>query len=83
MENSGITIKDPRLSKLLALAADKFLAETIHQAREIAAMRIQNVKASSKRKSESLDNLEMDDLEASLAQQRIHICKRSSYEKEE
>ena len=78
METSGITIKDPRLPKLLALAADKFLAETIHQAREIAAMRIQNVKTSSKRKLESLDNLEMEDLESSLAQQRIHICKRPS-----
>ena len=80
METSGVTIKDPRLPKLLALAADRFLAETIHQAREIAGMRIQNLKASSKRKIESLDNLEMEDLESSLAQQRIHICKRSLHE---
>ena len=80
METSGVNIKDPRLPKLLALAADKFLAETIYQAREIAAMRIQNVKTSSKRKSESLDTLEMEDLESSLAQQRIHVCKRSLHE---
>jgi hypothetical protein len=80
METSGVNIKDPRLPKLLALAADKFLAETIFQAREIAAMRIQNVKTSSKRKSESLDTLEIEDLESSLAQQRIHVCKRSLHE---
>lgn len=77
METSGVTIKDPRLLKLLALAADKFLAETIHQAREIAAMKAQNMKPSLKRKNESHDNLEIEDLEVALAQQRIHVRKRA------
>ena len=77
METSGVTIKDPRLPKLLALAADKFLAETIHQAREIAAMKVQNMKSTLKRKNELQENLEIEDLEAALAQQRIHIRKRS------
>ena len=79
METSGITIKDPRLPKLLALAADKFLAETIHQAKEIAAMKVQNMKSSLKRKNELQDNLEIEDLEASLAQQRIHVRKQRSF----
>ena len=77
METSGVTIKDPRLPKLLALAADKFLAETIHQAREIAAMKVQNMKSTLKRKNELQDNFEIEDLEAALAQQRIHVRKRA------
>ncbi len=71
-EKSGITLKDERIPKLLSLAADKFLSEIIHEAKQISILRQSSVK-NQKRKQEMNDTLEIDDLEPTLAQQRIFL----------
>lgn len=42
LERSGLEIKDPRIAKLISLAADKLLSEILYEAKQIAALRAQN-----------------------------------------
>ena len=79
MHKSGIACIDPRMAKLVSLAADKFLSETIHEATQIGILRKQGLKTTttSKRKAaDTSDLLELEDLERYLSNQRINL-KRS------
>ena len=82
MKKSGINAVDPRISKLMSLAADKFLSETIHEARQMSILRKQSsVNKQTKRKAvENNDSLSIDDLERCLGLQRINLkrCKKTT-----
>jgi transcription initiation factor TFIID subunit 10 len=80
---SGASVKDPRVSKLVSLAADKFLADTINLASQNARLRRQNVKIPNdrkreeKRKQEITETFEIEDLYGAFAEQHVHaVLKR-------
>ena len=77
MEKSGITVKDEKVVKIVALAADKFLCDTIYEAKQIGKLRGQ--KRTSKRKASDITDstLNMEDLSKSLWQQRIHLMRKA------
>ena len=75
MQKSGIMAADPRIVKLVSLAADKFLSETIHEARQMSLLRKQGLKQAKRKTADSGDVLEIEDLERCLGQQKI-ILKR-------
>ena len=75
MQRSGVMAADPRMIKLISLAADKFLSETIHEARQMSLLRKQGLKQAKRKTADSSDVLEIEDLERCLAQQEI-ILKR-------
>ena len=70
MEKSGMTIQDPRIVSVVALAADKFLADTVFDAKEQSLLRRKNVKLNNKRKLDS-DQLDVCDLEGGLSQLNV------------
>ena len=77
MRKSGVACVDPRMAKLMSMAADRFLADTINEAKQISILRKQGMKAAAKRKhGDTSETLEMEDLERHLNNQRIHL-KRS------
>ena len=76
MEKSGINVKDDRVVKLVALAADKFLVDTIVEAKNIGKLRGQ--KRIGKRKFvDSSETLNMEDVVKSLQQQKIHVMRKA------
>ncbi len=42
MQKGGVSVRDPRMTKMLALATDYFLAKTVHEARQLALLRTQS-----------------------------------------
>jgi transcription initiation factor TFIID subunit 10 len=77
MRKSGVACVDPRMAKLMSMAADRFLADTINEAKQIGILRKQGMKVTTKRKSADMsDVLEIEDLERHLSNQRINL-KRS------
>ncbi len=42
MQKGGVSVHDPRMTKMLSLAADYFLAKTIHEARQLSLLRTQS-----------------------------------------
>ena len=71
MHKSGIAVIDPRMAKLVSLAADKFLSETIYETKQMGTLRRQGLKNTMKRKvAETSDTLEIEDLERYLSNQR-------------
>ncbi len=75
IERSGVAIIDDRIPKLVSLAADRFISEIVHEAKQISILRQNNVK-NQKRRAEMSDTLENDDLEGSLAQMRIYLRRK-------
>jgi transcription initiation factor TFIID subunit 10 len=75
MQKSGVTVTDPRMVKLISLAADKFLSETIHGTKQMSLLRNQGLKQAKRKTVDTEGLLEMEDLERCLAEQRI-ILKR-------
>lgn len=73
MEKSGVSIGDNRILTFISLAADKFLAETIYEAKEQALLRRRNARLNhrSDKASLTVDSLEICDLEGSLAQMNV------------
>ena len=64
---SGVAVKDPRINRLVALAADKFLAEIVYEAKQLSLLRKKNYSGKSKRKIEELtDTFNMEDLSTIL-----------------
>jgi hypothetical protein len=72
------------VSKLIAIAADKFLADTLHEARQYSKIRAKAVEESGKNAGKkvsekkaqdivNVDSLSMEDLSRSLGNQRIYI----------
>lgn len=68
VEKCGVTVLDPRILTLISLAADKFIAETIHEAKEQSLLKRKNRKRKSDLPVESID---ITDLEGGLAQFNI------------
>lgn len=77
LERSGVAVRDERICKLVSLAADKFISEIIHEAKQISILRQQAVK-NQKRKLEMSETLEIDDLEGSLSQLRIYLRRKKN-----
>ena len=77
MKKSGANTAQPRVAKLLSLAADKFLSEIIYEAKQFSKLRQQSVR-SQKRRLEMSETLEMVDLESSLAQARIYLRRKKA-----
>lgn len=81
LQKIGVSVDDPRVAKLVSLAADKFLAETIHETRQNALLRSHSIK-SGKRKLEAGDVLEQEDLEIALAEQGIRLKRKRDGQKQ-
>ena len=75
LRRSGLEVKDSKVSKLVSLASDKFLAELIAEAKQISQVRQQGVRAQ-KRKAEMNETLEMEDVELSLSRHHINTLKQ-------
>lgn len=82
MKRAGVNAdSDPRVAKLLALATDKFLVETLFEAKQFSELR--GVSKGTKRQLENKDvHLEIEDLERSYELQGI-FQRRKLAEKEE
>ena len=76
LEKSGINIQDPRILSIVSLAADKFLYETVNDAKEQSLLRKVNAKNTKRKASEPLtttvEHLETADLEGGLAQINVY-----------
>lgn len=75
MEKAGGCIKDERIVKLVALATDKFLSETIYDAKQNAALKSSQAKNKKRNAVEMQELFDIDDLEKALALKQIHIKK--------
>eukprot|EP00388_Colpodella_angusta_P035100 GDKK01034902.1.p1 GENE.GDKK01034902.1~~GDKK01034902.1.p1 ORF type:complete len:130 (-),score=22.91 GDKK01034902.1:176-565(-) len=75
LEKSGLAVKDPRIAKLVSMAADKLLSEIIHEAKQISLLRQQSVR-NQKRRAEMAETLELADLEASLKNSKIFLRRK-------
>ncbi len=75
MEKAGGCIKDERIIKLVALATDKFLSETIYDAKQNAALKSSQAKNKKRNAVEMQELFDIDDLEKALALKQIHIKK--------
>jgi hypothetical protein len=70
---SGSSINDPRINRLVALATDKFLAEIIYEAKQLSLLRKKNYTGKNKRKVEELtDMFQIEDLSKCNCS---HICR--------
>jgi hypothetical protein len=71
LEKSGCTTTDPKVLKLVSLAADKFLAETVYEAKEQSLLKANNPKYKRKSDSNPATALDIYDVEGSLSQANI------------
>lgn len=76
LEKSGVTVEDQRIAKFVSLAADQFLSEIIHDATQLGKLQKQGAKT--KRKQDTLEMLELADVEGSLAKRNIYLRRRKS-----
>jgi transcription initiation factor TFIID subunit 10 len=72
LERSGLNVKDENIARLVSLAADKVLADILHGAQQRAMLKRQRQKS----KNKEVKDLEMDDLEGSLADVRIFLRRK-------
>jgi transcription initiation factor TFIID subunit 10 len=76
LSKSGVNVKDPRISRLVALAADKFLAEIIYESKQTAILK-KRKQGKDKRKLEEISEcLQLSDLSQALQAKRISISRR-------
>jgi transcription initiation factor TFIID subunit 10 len=80
MQKGGIMAYDPRMVKLISLAADKFLSETIHEARQMSLLRKQGLKQAKRKVADNGEILEIEDLERCLAEQQIILKRKKTME---
>jgi transcription initiation factor TFIID subunit 10 len=78
MRKSGIMTADSRMVKLISLAADKFLSETIHEARQMSLLRKQGLKQAKRKVVDTGDLLEIEDLERCLSEQQIALKRKKT-----
>lgn len=78
MQKSGIMTADSRMVKLISLAADKFLSETIHEARQMSLLRKQGLKQAKRKVVDTGDLLEIEDLERCLSEQQIALKRKKT-----
>ena len=71
IKKGGVTIQDPRVVKLISLAADKFMADVIFDARQYQLRRSQ--RKDLKRKAVDNNTLEFQDLASSLQTRAVSI----------
>jgi transcription initiation factor TFIID subunit 10 len=70
----GANIHDPRAVKMVSLAADKFMADILFDARQFNLLRQQSNNPRVKRKAETdASTLQFDDLVRSLRMRGVHI----------
>ena len=81
LARSGVSCKDPNIVKYVALAADKFLAECIHDTFQEYQIRKQANKASKRKSQEEEATLEVEDLSVVLKKKRIDLNRRCKLEK--
>lgn len=73
LSKSGAPAADSRIPKLVSLAADKFLAEIIYEAKQVTLLKSKNGKLSKKRLSEEVNTFRLDALCSSLKRKNIYI----------
>lgn len=79
MQKSGVDVLDERMIKLTSLAADHFLAKTIHEAKQMSLLKQAPKIKGSKRKGgsgadkEAEDVIELEDLERALIEQGVQL----------
>ena len=82
MNRGGVEVGDPRMVKLVALAADHFLAKTIFESRQVCLLRQENTASSSakskKRKiaevsNKTEDTLQEEDLDRALMAAGVRV----------
>ena len=81
MKRSGVQVEDSRVTKLIALAGDRFMAKIVSDAKQDSSLR--NIKSSmrkQKRKKEDkikpVEILDMDNVNASLSNSQVHIKRK-------
>jgi hypothetical protein len=82
LSKSGVKVCDPRITKFVALAADKFLADIVYESKQTSLLRSQ-AKPKGKRKiGEANDTFNMEDLSHTLHSRRISVCPHKHAETE-
>lgn len=80
LSKSGVNVQDERISKLVSLAADKFMADIIFDAKQFSVLRQKSEKkVVKKRAQESADTLEFQDLVRALKMRRISISRPNGF----
>ena len=75
LSKSGVNIKDPRITRLVALATDKFLAEIIFETKQLSTMKKR--KGKDKRKIDEISEcIQLSDLSQVLQTKRIGITRK-------
>mmetsp|Transcript_20929 Transcript_20929/g.21042 ORF Transcript_20929/g.21042 Transcript_20929/m.21042 type:complete len:155 (+) Transcript_20929:251-715(+) len=75
LAKAGVPAEDPRIVKLTSLAADKFIAGIVHEAKQLAIIQSRHLKKASKQKLLE-ETFDMDNLERTLEPHKIHIKRR-------
>lgn len=87
MNKGGVEAGDPRMTKMIALAADHFLAKTVYESRQVCLLRQENIATtttkSKKRKmaevaNKTEDTFQEEDLDRALMVAGIRV-RRSRY----
>jgi len=79
MSKSGVDAIDPRMTKLVSLAADFFLSKTVHEAKQMSLLKQSGAAKTNKRKKDdagSEDLITVEDLERALDESGVHLRKR-------
>ena len=80
LSKSGAVIVDKRITKLVSLAADKFLAEVIYEAKQTTLLKSKNEKFikknEKKRLAEFNSHLTLDSLCTSLKRKKISVSSK-------
>jgi len=80
LKKAGMTSDDPRVTELIALSADRFLAKIIEETKQNSKLKLVNlnkkVASGQKRKPSDALVLEISDLSRTLAGKRIHLRRR-------
>ena len=80
LSKSGVNVQDERMLKLVSLAADKFMADIVFDAKQFSVLRQSSQRKDVKRKAvESADTLEFQDLVRSLKMRRISISRPNGF----
>lgn len=75
LSKSGVNTKDPRVARMVATAADKFLAEIIFESKQLSELKKR--KGKDKRKADEIaECLQLSDLSQVLQSKRISLNRR-------
>lgn len=85
LQQAGFTTSDPRILRMVSLAAHKFVLDVLHDTMQYQRIRAQSTAASaagtapSSSSSSTRPVLSMEDLAASLKEYGVNVCKPEYY----